>query len=140
MKLKNIDHINLTVASFEKTVQWYGRIFGFQLVEEDIQDGIRWGVIRNGDVMLCIYEHPQCRHEDRFAQRAMGLHGINHFGLRISDPTAWEATIKRESLKILYNGPIRWAHNTSWYVADPTGWEIEVALWDNDTISFDSDL
>ena len=35
MQLKNIDHINLTVADFETTVAWYGRVFGFELVEED---------------------------------------------------------------------------------------------------------
>ncbi len=137
MHLKNIDHINLTVADFDKTVAWYARVFGFELVEEAMQDDIRWGVIRNGDVMLCIYEHTECRHEDRFAMRKKHLHGINHFGLRITDQEDWEATIERENLTILYNGPISWPNNTSWYVADPTGWEIEVALWKDDTIRFD---
>jgi len=126
MHLKNIDHINLTVANFDETVQWYGRVFGFELVEEDLQEGLRWGVIRNGEVMLCIYERTDCHFEDRFAMRKRQLHGINHFGLRISDQKEWEATIERENLTVLYNGPISWPHNTSWYVTDPTGWEIEV--------------
>ncbi len=137
MHLKNIDHINLTVADFDQTVAWYSRVFGFELVEEAMQDEIRWGVIRNGDVMLCIYEHTDCHHEDRFAMREKHLHGINHFGLRITDQKEWEATIERENLTILYNGPISWPHNTSWYVTDPTGWEIEVALWKDDSIRFD---
>lgn len=137
MHLKNIDHLNLTVANFEETVAWYGRIFGFELVEEGMQDETRWGVIRQGEVMLCIYQFEDGRFEDRFALREMGLHGINHFGLRITDRKAWEGTITREDLKVLYGGPIRWAHSTSWYVTDPTGWEIEIALWDGDVISFD---
>ncbi|MFT5315527.1 MAG: catechol 2,3-dioxygenase-like lactoylglutathione lyase family enzyme [Candidatus Krumholzibacteriia bacterium] len=136
MKLKNIDHVNITVANFDETVAWYGRVFGFELVEEAMQDDTRWGVIRQGDVMLCIYEYPDCALEDRFAMRKRGLHGINHYGVRITDGAEWEAIVEREKLNVLYGGPIRWNHNTSWYVADPTGWEIEVALWDDDTIRF----
>lgn len=137
MRLKNIDHLNLTVASFDETVAWYNRVFGFTLVEEAMQDGTRWGVIRNGEVMLCIYEYADCRYEDRFEMRRRGLHGINHFGLRITDRTAWEETITRENLTVLYDGPVVWPHSTSWYVQDPTGWEIEVALWNDDRIDFD---
>lgn len=137
MHLKNIDHLNLTVANFDETVAWYNRVFGFTLVEEAMQDDTRWGVIRNGDVMLCIYEFPDCRYEDRFEMRKNGLHGINHFGLRITDRQAWEETIDRKGLTILYGGPVVWPHSTSWYVQDPTGWEIEVALWKEDTIAFD---
>ncbi len=136
MNLKNIDHINLTVADFDQTVAWYHRVFGFELVEEAMQGDTRWGVIRNGEVMLCIYEHPDCRLADRFAMREKQLHGINHFGLRITDQKEWEAVIEREKLNILYDGPISWPNNTSWYVADPTGWEIEVAFWKDDTIRF----
>ncbi len=101
--IASIDHVNLTVADFAETVAWYGRVFGFELVEEGDQDGTRWGVIRAGDTMLCIYEFAACRLDDRHAMRAAGLHGINHFGFRVTDPT---------------------------------GWEIEVALWDEDRIAF----
>jgi len=136
MHLKNIDHINLTVADFDETVAWYGRVFGFKLVEEAMQDETRWGVIRHGDAMICIYEFPECQYEDRFVQRAAGRHGINHFGLRITDRQAWQNVIEKEGLTVLYGGPVTWPHSTSWYVTDPTGWEIEVAVWQQDTITF----
>ncbi len=137
MRIKNIDHLNLTVADFDATVTWYNRVFGFELVEEDVQDGTRWGVIRQGDAMLCIYQFADCRLEDRFAMRKRGLHGINHFGLRITDRDDWEKTIGRENIEVLYDGPIRWPHSTSWYIKDPTGHEIEIAQWDGDTVTFD---
>ena len=86
MNVRHIDHVNLTVADFDATVEWYDRVFGFDLVEVGLQDGHRWGVIRTGDVMMCLYEHKECRLEDRFSMREMGLHGINHFGLRITEP------------------------------------------------------
>jgi len=31
---------------------------------------------------------------------------------------------------------IQWPHSLAWYINDPTGWEIEVVYWENDTISF----
>jgi 4-hydroxyphenylpyruvate dioxygenase-like putative hemolysin len=111
MQISNIDHLNLTVADFDTSVDWYQRVLGFELVEEDVQDGTRWGVIRQGDAMLCIYQFEDCRLEDRFAMRKMGLHGINHFGLRITDQDAWEKVIARENIKVLYDGPIRWPHS-----------------------------
>ena len=137
MTVKSIDHVNLTVADFDATAAWYGRVFGFEVVEEGDQDGIRWGVLRAGDSMLCIYEYGDCRLDDRHALRAAGLHGINHFGLRITDRAAWEETVVREEVNVLYGGPLSWPHSTSWYVTDPTGWEIEVALWDHDVVAFD---
>jgi len=136
MMIKNLDHLNLTVADFDESVEWYGRVFGFVLVEQDVQEGVRWGVIRSGDTMLCVYEYRDCKLEDRFAMRQMGLHGINHFGLRITDRESWEATIAGENLEVLYGGPVSWPHSISWYVKDPTGWEIEVALWNDDQVSF----
>ena len=55
---------------------------------------------------------------------------------RITDEAEWLAIIEREEVPILYDGAIRWPHSRAWYVTDPTGYEIEVALWDNDRIAF----
>jgi hypothetical protein len=68
--------------------------------------------------------------------RERRLHGINHFGLRITDRAAFEATVERERLEFSYPSPVRWPHSTAWYVLDPTGYEIEVACWDDDRVSF----
>ncbi|MBC8365835.1 VOC family protein [bacterium] len=136
--IKQLDHLNLSVRDFRESVDWYGRVFGFKLVEEGMQDGLPWGVIRAGEAMLCIYEHPGLELPDRFEVRRRGLHGLNHLGLRITDEAAWLASAERESVEILYDGVIHWPHSKAWYVKDPTGWEIEVALWDNDRIEFDT--
>ena len=56
MLVSNLDHLNLSVQNFEETVHWYNKIFSFNLVEQGIQDGMPWGVIRCNDAMLCIYE------------------------------------------------------------------------------------
>jgi hypothetical protein len=61
-----------------------------------------------------------------------GLHRVAHFGLRITDKAAWQEMLKQEKPHFHW----RYPHSESWYVTDPTGWEIEVALWDDDTIRF----
>lgn len=137
MKVRHLDHINMTVDDFVETVDWYGRVFGFELVEEAVTEGIRWGVIRSGEALLCIYEDPAREHLDRFELADKGLHGMAHFGLRITDADEWLETVDREGLEVLYGGEVAWPHSTSWYLTDPTGYEIEVALWDRDRIAFD---
>ena len=141
MKISSIDHLNLSVRDFDKTVAWYGGVFGFVLVEESTQaDGVRFGVLRSENAMLCIYEHPalEFRHCDKM--RAAGFHAICHFALRFSprEREAWEAAVKRENLELDYGGAIEYGHSTSWYVKDPTGWSIEVVVWNEDAISFAS--
>jgi catechol 2,3-dioxygenase-like lactoylglutathione lyase family enzyme len=54
MKVQHLDHINITVRDFDQTVDWYRRMFDFELVEEDTTDEVRWGVIRSGEALLCI--------------------------------------------------------------------------------------
>ncbi len=136
MKIKQLDHLNLSVDSFSDTTNWYARVLGFELVEEGVQDGIRWGVIRSGDAMLCIYEHPEREHCDRFELADRKLHGVAHFGVRITDVDEWLEVLAREKPRLLYDGEITWPNSRAWYILDPTGYEIEVAYWQNDVIVF----
>lgn len=138
LTVKHLDHLNLSVADLERTIDWYGRVFGFAVVERGVQeDGSPWAILRGGDALLCVYEHTELVFLNRHVRKDRGLHGINHFGLRITDRIAWEATIKRESVQVEYGGAIQYPHSLSWYVCDPTGYGIEVALWDDDRVAFD---
>lgn len=136
--MKNIvmDHVNLTVASFKESVEWYKNIFGFELVEEGLDQGKPWGIVRNGNHMLCIYEEPEGIPLDFNNPAHARFHQIYHFGLRIRDRAEWEKTLAQFKPKVLYGGAMRYPHSTSWYVKDPTGYEIEVSYWDNDELKF----
>lgn len=130
----SLDHLNLTVQDFEESVSWYANIFGFRLVERGMDEEGPWGILRNGDSMLCIYESPkrsapEADNDERF-------HKIYHFGLRIRDREDWERKAKEYSLPTYYGSPVRYPHSTSWYVTDPSGHMIEVALWDEDQVRF----
>ena len=133
LNVAGLDHVNLTVADFEQTVAWYGRVFGFALVERGAGEHGPWGVIRSGEAMLCLYEHPECRFEAPEDRRARRLHTVNHVGLRIRDEAEWLRTVARERLDV---EPMVWPHSKAWYLCDPTGYPIEVVLWNGDTVAF----
>ena len=137
MTVKQLDHLNMSVRDVEESAAWYGRVFGFEVVEKETDaQGRPWGVLRAGDALLCVYEKPELEFEDSDQRQGRGVHGVNHFGLRIADREEWEATMRREGIVPGYGGPVRWPHSTAWYVQDPTGYEIEVALWDDGEIRF----
>lgn len=137
MDVAGFDHVNLTVREFGESVAWYRRVFRFSLVEEGVWEGVRWGVLRSGSghgpAMLCIYERPEYRPTDGEALRDLGLHGVRHFGLRIEDEAEWRRVLSREGLEAEER---RWPRSTSWYVNDPTGYDIEVAYWHDGRVDF----
>jgi len=137
MSVKHLDHLNMTVKNLEETKDWYKRVFGFELVESGLRSGMKWGILKSGEAMLCIYEYPELGMPSKAASKN-NPHTINHFGLRITDRKKWQDIVDKESLEVLYGGEVRYPKSTSWYVLDPTGYEIEVALWDRDIVAFQS--
>ena len=135
MTVKHLDHMNLSVADLDATTDWYGRVFGFTEVDGGVQDGVRWQILRSGEALLCLYEHPEYEFQ-KAGEGDRPRHGMSHYALRITDRDAWLETIERESVAVGYGGEVRWPHSSAWYVTDPTGYEIEVALWDDDTVRF----
>lgn len=131
----SLDHLNLTVKNFEESVRWYNRVFGFELVEQGIEDGSPWGVIRSQDSMLCIYEDSE-RIPLASDEKSDRFHQIFHFGLKVKSGSARADVLLKEKLRTFYGSPIRYPHSTSWYVKDPSGYMIEVALWDENQVHF----
>lgn len=137
MAIKHLDHLNMSVSNFDETAAWYGRVFGFEIVEQGVEDGQPWGVIKAGEAMLCIYQHPERQPRTKKSLMKTGMHFMSHFGLRIDNRAEWLETVKREKVRVGYGGEVRWPHSSAWYVEDPNGYEIEVALWDGDSVRFD---
>ena len=130
-----LDHANYTVRNLEESLDWYRRVFGFEAVERGEDGGEPWAIIRAGEALLCLYQKPDRTYLDRFQLGEADVQAFAHIGLRVDDREAWLATIEREGVEVLYGGAIECAHSTSWYVKDPTGWEIEVARW-HDGVDF----
>ena len=81
--------------------------------------------------MLCLYE----RHE--FQLRGdVGARELQHFALRLESAEGLLEKVEQLGLHLRYGGEVHYAHSHSWY--EPTGYEIELVVWDDDTIRFDA--
>jgi catechol-2,3-dioxygenase len=136
MQVKHLDHLNLTVNDFNATKEWYARVFGFSSVEEGVRNGKPWGILRAGEALLCVYENPTRTFLDGDELERKEIHGVNHFSFRIQDRDQWEEVIRKEKIHVHYGGAYEYPNSTSWYINDPTGYEIEVVLWNEDTVKF----
>lgn len=129
-----LDHVNLSVTNLAASLDWYARVFGFEAVERGDSHGTPWAIIKSGGALLALYEHADRKVPDAAALDRVGHHGIAHVGLRIEDEAKWLATVQRERVHVDHEW--RYPHSKSWYVVDPSGWEIEVALWDDNQVRF----
>ena len=100
----SLDHLNLTVQNYGETLQWYTQIFGFEEVEYGLtKEGRPWGIVRNGDSMLCFYEDPGRKLMDG-AELEL-YHQISHFGLRIKDKHTWDRSVRDRQMSTYYGSP-----------------------------------
>ena len=121
-----LDHINLTVEDLKNSIEWYKKVFGFELVESGTTpEGIKWGIVAFNDSMICMTEYTGRTPANIFEDKS--LHQIYHFGIRVSNLEEWLKVIQENQLKIYYGGEIKYPTSNSWYVQDPTGHEIEVS-------------
>ncbi|HAG91298.1 MAG TPA: hypothetical protein DCL41_05470 [Bdellovibrionales bacterium] len=134
MKVK-LDHVNLTVENLKSSIDWYNKIFGFELVEKGISAaGKSWGIVANNDSMICMTEYKDRSRADHHDQDK--VHQIFHFGIRISDLDLWQKIVKAYELRLYYGGVVRYPDSQSWYVHDPDGHEIEVSYSDQKPLVF----
>ena len=132
MTIKQLDHINFSVANLEDSIGWYRRIFGFEPVERGFYGDTPYAILKSGEAMLCMYEHG----ERASAASGNGAqHHISHIGFRIVDRDSWEAQVATTDVHV-HHGPIDYPHSKAWYVRDPSGHEIEVVAWNDDSIAF----
>ena len=125
----NLDHLNLTVDSFEESAKWYSKVFGFEIVERGEREGLSWGILKLGQYMLCLFEKEGFSLLSNGERAEKKLHGMNHFAIAVDNIEEWENIVSREKLEVGYGGVVDYPHSKSWYVTDPTGYEIEVAYW-----------
>ncbi|MDD9946361.1 MAG: VOC family protein [Myxococcales bacterium] len=136
-KVRHLDHINMTVRDLEASLQFYRDLFGFEKVESGELPSGPWAIVRSGDAMLCLYEHANVPEGPRYPA-APAEQGVRHFGLRIHNGPAFHALLEQKGVPLMYGGPVEWPHSIAYYVADPTGHQIEVVCWHNDTIAFEA--
>ncbi len=117
LKVSGIDHINIEVKDLEESIQFYRRLFGFEIRKEQPDENSV--IIGNDKVKLCIYE------TEGFVRYQKA--GFHHFGLHIENFDDIISKCNEMGIKIFYGGPLKWQRSTSIYIQDPNGYEIELS-------------
>jgi catechol-2,3-dioxygenase len=132
-----LDHINLSVANLQASIEWYKKVFGFELVESgNTPRGTPWGIVAFNDSMICMTEYPAKILADQYQDPS--IHRIDHFGIRVSDLERWKQILQEYQLKLYYRGMVEYPDSRSWYVHDPSGHEIEVSYSAYEKLPFSS--
>jgi lactoylglutathione lyase len=136
VQVQQIDHLNMTVRNLKESVVFYKNLFGFEVVEEGgSEDTYPWAILRSKSAMLCLYEHEHVETSRRFPHPPV-VQEVRHFAFRVLDGPGFESLCRESGIELIFGGPVRWPRSTSYYIADPTGHQIEVVAWDDDEIRF----
>jgi len=134
--MTRLDHLNMTVEDLKESTEWYQGVFGFDRVEHGLYGGRPWAILRSGGSMLCLYERPGRKHLESDDASQRKIHQVAHFGLAVESRSAWEESVRKYKLKVEYGGAVRYPNSWSWYITDPSGYEIEVVIWDGNEATF----
>lgn len=137
LKVRHLDHLNLTVRDLPKTLNFYRELLGFEIVERGVrEDGIPWCIVKSGEALLCLYEFPELKSGPAYPELP-AQQGLSHFAFRIDSGEAIARKLKEVGIELLFGGAIEWPHSTSYYLSDPTGHHIELVDWKGGKIQFE---
>ena len=111
----SIDHVNMTVKNLQESVEFYGKLFGFEVREDQPDQDSK--IIGNDTIKLCLYEDPEMSPEG----------GISHFGFHVENFGEIVRVCKSLGVEVLYGGEVSWKSSLSVYIKDPNGYVIELS-------------
>ena len=115
LKATSMDHVNMTVKNLQKSVEFYKKLFGFEVKKEQPEEDSK--IIGNDSIKLCLYEDPQMSPEG----------GIAHFGFNIENFEDIIEKCNSLGVEVLYDGPVKFEKSRSVYIKDPSGYSIELS-------------
>ena len=113
MNIKHLDHLNLTVANLNETIEWYRAVFGFEVVETGNRNGTPWP--SSAQVKRCSASTRSTRTEP--SRYLVDDGPVLHLSLR-SDRSGGLGRHRTSSLELEFGGEGAYPHSTSWYVTD----------------------
>ena len=115
LKATSMDHVNMTVKNLEESVEFYKKLFGFEIKKEQPEHKSK--IIGNDNIKLCLYEDPEMKPEGAIA----------HFGFHIENFDEIMETCKSLGVQVYYDGPVQFERSRSIYICDTSGYDIELS-------------
>ena len=124
ISINAIDHINLTVTDLGRSIEFYRRVFGLEVREDQRQNERPYAIVGQAGVGYVALHERQGSGES-------GRGPINHWGFVVDDFDALRRQLDALGVDVLYrtevgDGTFVYPRSLSLYVADPDGNEIEL--------------
>lgn len=118
----NIEHVNITVSSLEKSIDFYCRLFGLKLrwrspADDPEQPGAHVG---DDHSYIAMFEAPQAERVDADYDRV----GLNHFGLVVEDLARYRGRLRELGIEPHLERDYEPGRRLYFY--DPDGIEVEL--------------
>lgn len=120
-----INHVGISVANLEESVDWYVDKLGFELVapiNRNSDSAMNIARIRHGDFTIELFEIqgaaplPEYRRDPSADLR---VHGLAHFAFQVDDVVAAQAALKAKGVNIVL--PLSENRNYFFFVNDNSG-------------------
>ncbi len=123
-----VGHIGINVNSLEVGVEFYQKIFDFELLGESKEEGKKFAFLgNNGELLLTIWEQS----DKKFSTSTAGLHHLAFVLSGKEELKQFEEKIEKYNVKKIYNDVVSHAEGMSsggLYFFDPDGTRLEVYI------------
>jgi catechol 2,3-dioxygenase-like lactoylglutathione lyase family enzyme len=121
LNIKGIDHINMNVKNLAKSIEFYEKMFGFEVKESGVSpmSGNKFAIIgESNKAFLAIYEGSEPSK-------------LNHIGFNVENFELVLEAIKKHNIRVGdygdENGIVNYPQSKSIYIYDPDENEIELS-------------
>ena len=90
--IKGIHHVTLSVSDLDRTVEWYVRVLGFEVIRRLTHNGLEKAMVRRDGVLVTFACHGDLAVPGPFNERQAGL---DHLSFAVADRAVLEAWVAR---------------------------------------------
>jgi catechol-2,3-dioxygenase len=126
IKALRTGHVGLNVTDLDRSLPFYLRVFGFDVLAEGREDGRRWAFLgRDGQLVLTLWQQS----DTVFPTRSAGLHHLSFQVESIDEVKAAERVLRELGAELVHDGVVPHGEGVSSggiFFTDPDGIRLEI--------------